>query len=150
MAKSGSKEATHHPRAIACPWGVTFSHGSEASYGTVLYLRWETQDGIIVRLVKSKAKLTLLDQNGDVIKAELCGAVFATLLKRSFEKHCRNAGSTSWIARPSFELSRRTGTVLDLLCQLQWRNPEGWTSGRLEVGRGQPQHIRHHGKGGFS
>lgn len=74
--------------AIGHPVGVTFSDGSEASYGAVLYLRWETQNGVIVRLVESKAKLTPLDQKGDVIKAELCGAVFATRLKKYFEKHC--------------------------------------------------------------
>lgn len=77
------------PGALGRPLGVTFSDGSEASYGAVLYLRWETQDGVVVRLVESKGKLTPLDQKGDVIKAELCGAVFATRLKRYFEKHCR-------------------------------------------------------------
>ena len=41
-----------------------------------------------MKLVESKAKLTPLDQKGDVIKAELCGAVFATRLKKYFEKHC--------------------------------------------------------------
>ncbi|KAK5921409.1 hypothetical protein CgunFtcFv8_025117 [Champsocephalus gunnari] len=34
-----------------------------------------------VRLVESKAKLTPLDQKGDVVKAEMCGAVFAARLK---------------------------------------------------------------------
>lgn len=75
--------------AMGRPMGVTFSDGSEASYGAVLYLRWETQRGVVVRFVESKAKLTPLNQKGDVIKAELCGAVFATRLKRYFEKHCR-------------------------------------------------------------
>lgn len=41
-----------------------------------------------MRFVESKAKLTPLNQKGDVITAELCGAVFATRLKRYFEKHC--------------------------------------------------------------
>ena len=48
----------------------------------------DEQDGVVVKLVQSKAKLTPLDQKGDVIKAELCGAVFATRLKTYFEKHC--------------------------------------------------------------
>ncbi len=74
--------------AIGRPMGITFSDGSEASYGAVLYLRWETEDGVVVKLVESKAKLTPLDQKGDVIKAELCGAVFASRLKTYFEKHC--------------------------------------------------------------
>lgn len=75
--------------ALGRPMGITFSDGSEASYGAVLYLRWETVEGkVVVKLVESKAKLTPLDQKGDVIKAELCGAVFATRLKTYFEKHC--------------------------------------------------------------
>ena len=48
----------------------------------------ETQDGVIVRLAESKAILTPLNQKGDVIKAELCGAVFAIRLKRYFQKNC--------------------------------------------------------------
>lgn len=32
------------PGAIGRPMGITFSDGSEASYGAVLYLRWETAD----------------------------------------------------------------------------------------------------------
>lgn len=78
------------------PMGVTFSDGSEASYGVVLYLRWETQNGIVVKFVESKAKLTPLNQKGDVIKAELCGAVFAIRLRKYFEKHCR-IKVTRWV-----------------------------------------------------
>ncbi|KAL2096014.1 hypothetical protein ACEWY4_008162 [Coilia grayii] len=75
--------------ALGRPMGITFSDGSEASYGAVLYLRWETAQGkVVVKLVESKAKLAPLDQKGDVIKAELCGAVFETRLKTYFEKHC--------------------------------------------------------------
>lgn len=35
------------------PWGITFSDGSDKTYGAVLYLRWETNQGIDVRLVSS-------------------------------------------------------------------------------------------------
>lgn len=83
-------------RAKGHPVGVTFSDGSEASYGAVLYLRWETQDGVIVRFVESKAKLTPFDQKVDVIKAELCGAVFAVRLRKYFEKHC-HIKITHWV-----------------------------------------------------
>lgn len=69
------------------PWAVTFSDGSDKSYGAVLYLRWETDQGIDVRLVESKAKLTPLDQKGDAVKAEVCGAVFAAKLRKFVEKH---------------------------------------------------------------
>lgn len=40
------------------PWGITFSDGSDQSYGAVAYLRWESKGGIQVRLIESKAKLT--------------------------------------------------------------------------------------------
>ncbi len=71
------------------PWGITFSDGSCESYGAVLYLRWETSDGVVTRLVESKAKLTPLNQKGDAVKAEVCGAVFATRLKGYVLKHGR-------------------------------------------------------------
>ena len=69
------------------PWGITFSDGSDDAYGAVLYLRWETQHGVEVRLVESKAKLAPLDQKGDAVRAEVCGAVFATRLRKYLEKH---------------------------------------------------------------
>ena len=71
------------------PWAITFSDGSEHSYGAVMYLRWNSDQGSIVRLVESKAKLTPLDHKGDAVKAEMCGAVFASRLKKYFELHCR-------------------------------------------------------------
>lgn len=49
---------------IGKPWGITFSDGSCESYGAVLYVRWETSDGVVIWLVESKAKLTPLDQKG--------------------------------------------------------------------------------------
>ena len=74
---------------IRKPWGVTFSDGSDQSYGAVVYLRWETAQGVEVRLVESKAKLTPLDQKGEPVKAEICGAVCAVRLRRYIEKHSR-------------------------------------------------------------
>lgn len=71
------------------PWGITFSDGSDKTYGAVIYLRWKTSRGVEVRLVESKAKLTPLDQKGDAIEAEICGAVFAARLRRYIEKHGR-------------------------------------------------------------
>jgi len=69
------------------PCGITLSDGSEHAYGAVLYLRWNMDEGPIVRLVESKAKLTPLDHRGDAVKAEMCGAVFSTRLKKYFELH---------------------------------------------------------------
>ena len=77
------------PGWVGKPWGITFSDGSSESYGAVLYLRWETSSGVEVRLVESKAKLTPLDQKGDAVKAEICGAVFASRLKGHMLKHSR-------------------------------------------------------------
>ncbi|TKS65757.1 hypothetical protein D9C73_028022 [Collichthys lucidus] len=71
------------------PCGITFSDGSEDAYGAVLYLRWDCNHDVAVRLVEAKAKLTPLDQKGDAVKAEMCGAVFAARLKSYFERHCR-------------------------------------------------------------
>ncbi|XP_023810653.1 uncharacterized protein LOC105357885 [Oryzias latipes] len=73
----------------AQPIGITFSDGSEHAYGAVMYLRWSCSDGVVVRLVESKAKLTPLDHKGDPVKAEICGAVFAARLKNYFQRHCR-------------------------------------------------------------
>lgn len=71
---------------------ITFSDGSKHSticyQQAVLYLRWNCTNGVIVRLVESKAKLTSLNRNGDPMKVEICGAVFATWLKTYFQKHC--------------------------------------------------------------
>ncbi|KAL1254331.1 hypothetical protein QQF64_016560 [Cirrhinus molitorella] len=39
---------------IGRPWGVTFSDGSDRSYGAVVYFRWETEKGVQVRLVEQK------------------------------------------------------------------------------------------------
>nr|XP_017209463.2 uncharacterized protein LOC108181536 [Danio rerio] len=71
------------------PWAITFSDGSENTYGAVMYLRWDSKQGPVIRLVESKAKLTPLDQKGDAIKAEVCGAVFASRLRKYFEQHSR-------------------------------------------------------------
>ena len=71
------------------PWGITFSDGSDKAYGAVLYLRWTTSQGVVIRFVESKAKLAPLDQKGDAVKAEVCGAVFASRLKKYFEGHGR-------------------------------------------------------------
>ena len=54
-----------------------------------MYLRWKTSKGTEVRLVESKAKLTPLDQKGEAVKAEICGAVFAARIRKYVEKHGR-------------------------------------------------------------
>lgn len=68
---------------------ITFSDGSDKTYGAVMYLRWETSRGIEVRFVESKAKLMPLDQKGEAIKAEIFGAVFAARIRKYVEKHER-------------------------------------------------------------
>ncbi len=70
------------------PLAITFSDGSDKTYGAVTYFRWETDQGTNVRLVESKAKLTPLDQKGEAVKAEMCGAVYAARLRKYIEKHC--------------------------------------------------------------
>lgn len=51
------------------------------------YLRWRSGRGPIIRLVESKAKLTPIDHKGDAVKAEMCGAVFASHPNKYFELH---------------------------------------------------------------
>ena len=123
--------------AIGHPVGVTFSDGSEASYGAILYLRWETQNGVIIRLVESKAKLTPLDQKGDVIKAELCGAVFAIRLKKYVEKHC-HIKVTRWVHFVDSQtilgaIQKDSYGYQTFFCQPHRRDPDGRTSRGLEV-----------------
>nr|XP_057945469.1 uncharacterized protein LOC131139671 [Doryrhamphus excisus] len=77
------------PGVSGKPLAITFSDGSEHTYGAVLYLRWEARHCPIIRLVESKAKLTPLDHKGDAVKAEVCGAVFASRLKKYFERHSK-------------------------------------------------------------
>ncbi|KAM4521343.1 uncharacterized protein PAE49_002487, partial [Odontesthes bonariensis] len=69
------------------PYGITFSDGSDKTYGAVMYVRWETSQGTEVRFVEAKAKLTPLEQKGDAVKAEICGAVFAARIRKYVEKH---------------------------------------------------------------
>lgn len=51
-----------------------------------MYLRWDTERGVDVCLVEAKAKLTPLDQKGEAVKAEICGAVFAARPRKYFER----------------------------------------------------------------
>lgn len=62
-------------------WKNTFSDGSEHAYGTLMYPRWNVDQGLVVRLVESKVKLTPLDHRGDAVKAERYGAVFSLTSK---------------------------------------------------------------------
>lgn len=68
--------------------GPLASGGSEHAYGAVLYLRWESDQGPVTRLVESKARLTLLDQKGDAVKAEICGAVDGRLASQISQRPC--------------------------------------------------------------
>lgn len=71
------------------PVAVTFSDGNEQSYGAVLYLRWNSELGPVIRLVESKTKLTPLDQKGDDVKAEICREdLNGDLLNGLSEVHC--------------------------------------------------------------
>lgn len=55
----------------------------------MVYIRWVTETRIQVRIDESKAKLTPLDQKGELVKAEICGAAFAIWLRKYTEKHCK-------------------------------------------------------------
>ncbi len=87
LGKVKFKRALTPPCFTDGPLALTVSDGSEQAYGAVMYLRWNSDQGPIIRLVESMAKLTPLDQKGDAVKAEMCGAVFASQLKKYFELH---------------------------------------------------------------
>lgn len=46
-----------------------------------MYLKWERDQGIDVRLMEFKVKLMPLVQRGDAVKVEVCGVVFAGRLR---------------------------------------------------------------------
>lgn len=67
------------------PLAVIFSDGSKHAHRAVMYQRWSSDQGLIIGLVKSKARITPLDQKGDAIKVEMCVAVVASHLRKCFE-----------------------------------------------------------------
>lgn len=71
------------------PWGITFSDGNDRTYMALMYLRWETSQGPVVRFVYSKAKPTPLYQKGEAVKVGLCGAVFTSRIRKYVGKHAR-------------------------------------------------------------
>lgn len=48
---------------------------------------WTSSQGVVVGLVETKAKLTALELKGDPVKAKVCSTVFATRLRKYFEKY---------------------------------------------------------------
>lgn len=55
----GKVKFTRAPTPPGCidePWAIMFSLESEHAYGAVMYLRWNSDQGPIVRRVESKAK----------------------------------------------------------------------------------------------
>ncbi len=82
LGKVKFKRALTPPCFTDGPLALTFSDGSEQAYGAVMYLRWNLDQGPIIRLVESQAKLTPLGQKGDAIKAEMCRAVFTLRLMK--------------------------------------------------------------------
>lgn len=76
LSKVSFPRALTPPCHRSKPLAITFSDGSE--------------QGPVIRLVESKAKQTPLDHKGDAVKAEMCGPVVASRLKKYFELH-------SWI-----------------------------------------------------
>ena len=74
--KPDSADPDSHPTL------VTFSDGSESSYGCAAYALWSLKGGAKeARLIMSKAKLAPLLAKGEVVKNELSGATYAVRLK---------------------------------------------------------------------
>ena len=73
------------PNAKSPPSLVIFSDGSKEAYGAVAYCHWETNDGYSSQLVASKNKVAPM-KIVDIVKLELCGALFSARLRAFLEK----------------------------------------------------------------
>lgn len=58
------------------PLAITLSDRSEHACGALMYLRWNSDQGPIIRLVESKAKLSPLDHTDDAVSSrDMWGSV---------------------------------------------------------------------------
>lgn len=91
-----------------------------------LLCRWETLKEPVVRFVEAKAKLTPLDQNGEAVKVEICGTVYAARLRKYFEKH--ESRVVPFFRQPNNLRgnSKRKRWIPDLLCKPSRRDPNIW------------------------
>ena len=62
------------PKGASLPWVVAFWDGSLEAYGTTVYVRWESQEGVEVRLLTAKARVAPL-KGSTVTRMELQGLV---------------------------------------------------------------------------
>ena len=67
------------PENGTSPVLVMFSDGSKNAYGTVAYVRWETPDGFVSRLLAAKSRIAPL-KIVNIVRLELCGAVLTSRL----------------------------------------------------------------------
>ncbi|KAI7800929.1 gag-pol fusion polyprotein, partial [Triplophysa rosa] len=106
------------------PCAITFSDGSENACGAVMYLRWNLGQGAVIRLVESKAKLTPLDHKGELCYAEMCGAVFASRLRKYFEQHSQIRVERWYHLRESYGyktfFANRIGEIQGITTPQEW------------------------------
>ena len=75
--------------SVGNPILVIFSDGSEAAYGAVAYIRWETKDGSYKSaLLSAKARIAPL-KKVTIVRLELSAAVLSKILRVFIEKECR-------------------------------------------------------------
>ena len=71
------------------PYLVTFSDGSDDAFGAVVYVRWEADGELIIRLIEAKGKLCSLNLKGDTVRSKMCGAVTVARLSVFIEQNSR-------------------------------------------------------------
>ncbi|XP_052429387.1 uncharacterized protein LOC127970733 [Carassius gibelio] len=87
-------------------WAVTFSDGSDKTYGAVLSLRWNTSQGVDVRLVESKAQMGKITEEKQISVPEpfwmkmLSRLITEGLVDvKKFSSLSRLAGVFGWVWR---------------------------------------------------
>ena len=75
------------PGTLGKPKLIILSDGSKKAFGAVAYARWETERGIVMRIIMSKSRIAPL-KIIDVVRLELCGALIGARLRSFIIKEC--------------------------------------------------------------
>ena len=73
--------------AAGRPKLIMLSDGSGKAFGAVAYARWETDKGIVMRLIASKCRVAPLKLI-DIVRIELCGGLLSARLRTFILEEC--------------------------------------------------------------